>query len=106
MKRIVSRRILKDTSNIVPVPKSRASLPQMKKVKMSLPTLRSRIPELEDGLEYKPYKLRKIVNDMDKNISYGRLITYITDNKLIPVNHATAFRLLQRHKAGEVVRNE
>ena len=55
LKIIESRRFLKDVSSIVPVPKSRASLPRTKKKKMSLPTLKSRILEPEDGLEYKPH---------------------------------------------------
>ena len=106
LKRIESRRVLKDVSNIVPVPKSRASLPRTKKMKMSLPTLKSRIPEPEDGLEYKPLELINIAKNTDRSISRGRLIKYTIDNKLIPVNRAAAFRLLQRHEAGEVVRNE
>ena len=70
LKRIESRKFLKDVSNIVPVPKSRASLPRTKK--KSLPTLKSRIPEPEDGLEYKPHELIKIANQTDKTISRNR----------------------------------
>ena len=104
MKRIESRKFLKDVSNIVPVPKSRASLPRTKK--KSLPTLKSRIPEPEDGLEYKPHELIKIANQTDKTISRNRLIKYLIENQLIPVNCAAAYRLLQRHKEGDIVRNE
>ena len=100
LKIIESRRFLKDVSSIVPVPKSRASLPRTKKMKMSLPTLKSRISELEDDLGYKPHKLAKITNDMDRNISHGRLIKYTIDHTLISINRATALILSQSTKKG------
>ncbi len=75
-------------------------------MKMTLPTLKYRIQEPKDGLEYKPLELVNIANNMDNSISRGRLISYLINNKLIPVNHAAAFRVLQRHEAGEIIRDE
>ncbi len=38
---------------------------------------------------------------MDKRISRGGLITFVINNKPIPVNCTAVFRVLQRHEAGE-----